>query len=415
MNKDDENIKISDEFLQLCHSQLNLLFTKFFAQESAIYLTDSQAEEPKLIPILVYPNSSSHHFPRLPPLQENSWEDSFSDALDEKKNSEPLINYYPNSHAPHQLILPLIYQNIVLGLLATTRKNSPWQPTEILQIKEITNTIAIARILEQKQQITVEKLSQLQKFRQLESDHLDDFLHQLRNPLTAIRTFAKLLLKRLLVDDPNYSTSQSIYRESDRIKELIADFSEQWQGKNEAEIFTLDTLHTSFFLTENIENLEVVNIINVIKPILENIRIIAEEKNIQVLENINIDTELILTNKKALREIINNLLDNAVKYTPNNGKVRIEIEQNKGDKIIVKIADTGYGIPLEDQTRIFERHYRGSQINGNISGTGLGLAIVKELADKINIKIKLISPFQWLENQVDNGTQFILEIPINND
>lgn len=57
------------------------------------------------------------------------------------------------------------------------------------------------------------------------------FLHQLRNPLTAIRTFAKLLLKRLFVDDPNYSTSQSIYRESDRIKELIADFSEQWQGK----------------------------------------------------------------------------------------------------------------------------------------------------------------------------------------
>lgn len=86
------------------------------------------------------------------------------------------------------------------------------------------------------------------------------------------------------MDDPNYSTSQSIYRESDRIKELIADFSEQWQGKNEEEIFTLDTLHTSFFLTENIENLEVVNIINVIKPMLENIRIIAEEKNIQVLE-----------------------------------------------------------------------------------------------------------------------------------
>lgn len=66
MNKDDENIKISDEFLQLCHSQLNLLFTQFFAQESVIYLTDSQAEEPKLIPILVYPNSSSHHFPSLP-------------------------------------------------------------------------------------------------------------------------------------------------------------------------------------------------------------------------------------------------------------------------------------------------------------------------------------------------------------
>ena len=413
MNKDDEHINISDEFIQLCHSQLNLLFTKFFAQESAIYLTDNNTEEPKLIPILVYPDSfSSNNNPSLLPLQTNSWEDNFSEVLDNQNNSEPLVNYYPNSNSPHQLILPLIYQNIVLGLLATTRKNSPWQSTEILQIKEITNTIAIARILEQKQQITETQLTQLQQFRQLENDHLDDFLHQLRNPLTAIRTFAKLLLKRLVVDDPNYNTSQSIYRESDRIKELIADFSQQWPGENQEEIVTLNTPHTSFFLTEKIENLEAVNIISVIKPMVENIKIIAEDKNISILEKIEIHTESILTNRKALREIINNLLDNAVKYTPNNGKVKVEIEQDQEQKIIVKIADTGYGIPLEDQKHIFERRYRGIQSNSDISGTGLGLAIVKELADKINIEIKLISPFHWLENQCHNGTQFVLEIPI---
>ncbi len=413
MNKDDDNIKISDEFIQLCHSQLNLLFTKFFAQQSAIYLTDNHTEEPKLIPILVYPDPfSSNNNPSLLPLPENSWENSFSDVLDDHNNSEPLINYYPNSHAPHQLILPLIYQNIVLGLLATTRKNSPWQSTEILQIKEITNTIAIARILEEKQQITETKLTQLQQFRQLENDHLDDFLHQLRNPLTAIHTFAKLLLKRLLIDDPNYNISQSIYRESDRIKELIADFSQQWQGKDLEEIVTLNNPHTSFFLTEKIEHLETVNILSIIEPIIENIKIIAQEKNIAILENINIQTESILTNQKALREIINNLLDNAVKYTPNNGKVKIEMEENKAEKIIVKIADTGYGIPLNEQKQIFERHYRGSQENSNISGTGLGLAIVKELADKIKIQIKLISPFYWLENQSYNGSEFILEIPL---
>lgn len=411
MNQDDENIKISDEFLKLCHSQLNLLFTKFFAQESAIYLTDNHEQEPKLIPVLIYPNSYSTDIPYLLPFDSDSWEDNISEVLDDKNNREPLINYYPNSNDPHQLILPLIYQNIVLGLLATTRKNAPWQSAEIMQIKEITNTIAIARILEQKEQITKTKLTELKKFRQLENDHLDDFLHQLRNPLTTIRTFAKLLLKRLFVDDPNYSISESIYRESDRITELIADFSQQWQGENQEEILTLNTPHTSFFLTEKIEHLERVNLISIIDPIIENIKIIAQEKNITITENINIQTKSVLTNKKALREIINNLLDNAVKYTPNNGKIKVEIEEDKEEKIIVKIADTGYGIPLEDQKHIFERRYRGIQTNGDISGTGLGLAIVKELADKINIKIKLISPFYWLENQHHNGTQFILEIP----
>lgn len=413
MNKDDENRKISDEFLQICHCQLNILFTKFFAQESAIYLTDNQTEEPKLIPILVYPNPSSNYSPpSLPPLQDNPWQDNFSQDLDDNNNRQFLINYYPNSQAPHQLVLPLIYQNLVIGLLATTRKNSPWQPMEILQIKEITNTIALAHILEQKQQITAKKLEQLQHFRQSEKEHLDDFLHQLRNPLTAIRTFAKLLLKRLFVDDPNYNISQSIYRESDRIKELIVDFSQQWKDKNQEEIITLNPPHTSFFLTEKIEHLEPVNIIEVIKPIIENIKIIAQEKKIEILEQVNIQNPSVLTNFKALREIISNLLDNAVKYTPDNGKVKIEIEQKQEEKIIVKITDTGYGIPPEEQKDIFKRHYRGSQSNSSISGTGLGLAIVKELAEKTKIKINLISPFYWLENQSNNGTQFILEIPI---
>ncbi|WP_373481073.1 sensor histidine kinase [Geminocystis sp.] len=402
----DEDVKVSKEFISLCESQLNLILQSFLVQESAIYLTTSMNNEtPKLIPILVYPNSPSSPFNSLAFLPSSS----FEETLNESFQPEEITSYPPNSKAPYQLILPLIYQDLVLGLLAIKRNKFPWQKNEIVQIKEIAQTISLARIIEQKQQLTQIKLNRLEKLRILENNHIEDFLHQLRNPLTAIRTFGKLLLKRLLNDEPNYKVSESIIRESDRLKDLITDFNEQWEGFNNNEILPLNT---SFFLTEKIENLEKFEIQEIINPLILSIQAIADEKNIQILTEINRNLSLIITNKKALGEILNNLLENAVKYTPINGKILLETNQNELE-LIIKISDTGYGIPEEEQQHIFERHYRGIQSQSSISGSGLGLAIVKELCDQIGIKISLISPFYWIKNQQYQGTQFSLFIPLS--
>lgn len=411
---DYENIRVSEEFIRLCEAQLSLLLQTFFVQESAIYLTNSSNNQtPKLIPILIYPNSAtSSRFNALPFLPSTPVKETFNDVVNNSFQPQEITTYTPNSNTPHQLILPLIYQDLVLGLLAIKRKTLPWQQNEISQIKQIAQTITLARIIEQKQQLTEIKLTRLENLRILENNYIDDFLHQLRNPLTAIRTFAKLLLKRLLPNEPNYKISESIVRESDRLKDLIADFDEQWEGFNNNEILGLnETQSTSFFLTEKIETLEKFDIQEVINPLISSIQAIAEETNISILTKIDDDLSLIFSNKKALTEILNNLLENAVKYTPINGKVLLEINQDESE-LIIKISDTGYGIPQEDQQHIFERHYRGIQSQGAIFGTGLGLAIVKELCDKIGIKINLISPYYWLKNQQEKGTQFSLLIPL---
>ncbi|MBL1210978.1 HAMP domain-containing sensor histidine kinase [Geminocystis sp. GBBB08] len=411
-----EEVRVSEEFIHLCQAQLSLLLQNFLVQESAIYLTSSKNNEtPKLIPILVYPNSVSvSPFRSLPFFDSKSVPETFNNVIDESFQPQEITTYTPNSSSPHQLILPLIYQDLVLGLLATKRKNLPWQPNEIIQIKQIAQTITLARIIEQKQQLSDIKLTQLEKLRILENNHLDDFLHQLRNPLTAIRTFAKLLLKRLLPKDPNYKISESIIRESDRLKELIADFNEQWEKFNNGEILPLTEIEsTSFFLTEKIEKSEKFDIQEVINPLITTIKAISEEKDIELLAKISDHLSLVYSNKKALEEILNNLLENAVKYTPIYGKILLEINQNES-QLMIKISDTGYGIPPEDQQHIFERHYRGIQSQGTISGTGLGLAIVKELCDKIGIKIIITSPYYWVKNQQEKGTQFSLFIPLHN-
>ncbi len=409
-----ENFRVSEEFIHLCETQLNLLLHNFLVQESAIYLTNSSnGQTPKLIPILVYPNSasSSSRFNSLPILPSTSVRETFNDVVNGSFQSQEITTYTPNSSSPHQLILPLIYQDLVLGLLATKRKALPWQQKEILLIKEIAKTITLARIIEQKQQLTEIKLTQLEKLRILENNHIDDFLHQLRNPLTAIGTFAKLLLKRLLPKEANYQISESIVRESDHMKDLIAGFSQQWERLNNGEILALnDTESTGFFLTEKIKKSDKIDIQKIVNPLIISIKAIAEEKNIQVLTKINDHLSLVYTDEKALREILNNLLENAVKYTPINGKILLEINQDESE-LIIKISDTGYGIPIEDQQHIFERHYRGIQSQGPIYGSGLGLSIVKKLCDKTGIKITLTSPYYWIKNQQEKGTQFSLFIP----
>ena len=405
-----EHIRVSDEFIDLCEAQLSLLFHNFLVQESAVYLTENYQQEPKLIPILVYPHSSTHSTTPnfLPSLSPDFVNETVADALDDISKAQILSEEEKDNETPHQLVLPLVYKDIVVGLLVMTRKHQSWQSHEILEIKEIAQTIAIARLMDQKQQLLQSKYSNLQLLQDLQNEHLDDFLHQLKNPLTAIRTFAKLLLKNILPDHPSYSASQSIVRESDRLQDLIADFNQQWSQRNKTTLTLSSKPSTSFFLTENIESLTPINITEVVIPILDSIEIIAKEKNIQVYRNINQSLPLVFSNQKALTEIVNNLLENAVKYTPENGSILLEIDVNKNNLLEIKIADTGYGIPPEDQEYIFERHYRGQQEQGNIQGTGLGLAIVKELCNKINIEISLISPYFWIKNQQYNGTQFCL-------
>lgn len=411
------NITVSEQFIELCQAQLVLLAQNLSAQKSAIYLTENFVNSPpKLVPILIYPTTHNNSALRLSESLDNEyfnldWYEQTSNNLSQ------LIRYNKGQISPYQLILPLIYQDNMIGFLATNRSIKPWQKGDISQVEEIAKTISLARYLDQKQQIVEQKLQQNYQLQIIQNEHLDDFLHQLRNPLTAIRTFAKLLLKRLIPEDKNYSIAQNILREGDRLKDLIQDFSEDWEVVNSNHYLDLpNTESTSFFLTESIQKKESIDIYQLIKPLIDGITTLAKEKNITVINHLESDLPMIFSNAKALREIFNNLLDNAIKYTPEGGALALEVMVQKQhqnvEQLVIEISDTGYGIPHQDQSHIFERRYRGVQAQSDIEGTGLGLAIVKELCDQLDIKIEIFSPSLWLKNQANNGTTFSLFIPL---
>ncbi|MGB3614240.1 MAG: ATP-binding protein, partial [Elainellaceae cyanobacterium] len=139
----------------------------------------------------------------------------------------------------------------------------------------------------------------------------------------------------------------------------------------------------------------------------------------------------VVADATALREVLNNLLDNAVKYTPVGGYIEVrsgivmsnaDDDQQADDWQAIVIADTGPGIPLGDQRHLFERHFRGVQADGDIPGTGLGLAIARELIQQMNGRLAVFSPAvescllsrQYLSQHADAspGTAVVIQLPI---
>jgi signal transduction histidine kinase len=109
-------------------------------------------------------------------------------------------------------------------------------------------------------------------------------------------------------------------------------------------------------------------------------------------------------NPVRLRQMLSNLINNAIKYTPTRGKIQV-LGHAEGGQIIIQVSDNGPGIPPSDQPYIFDKFYRGSNIDGDVTGTGLGLAIVKSIVENHEGRI-------WVDSTLGEGSTFTVVLPI---
>jgi signal transduction histidine kinase len=417
----------SSEFASLCQSQISLLSHGLGAVWSVIYLTENISEngQTQLFPFVTHPQTRKRGFWELPPIKLGEiWQPSQShgiaqllpDYLANPKEKQTADHWQPETAKTKQLILPLIHQETFIGLLVTGREDREWQPHEHQQAEEIARTIAIARFLELQYNWSQNALTLQENLRRIEQDRLDNLLHQLRNPLTALRTFGRLLLKRILPNDPNGKLVESILAQSDRFQALLEQFEAESDQLPEVNPVNnsrplLVPQHrsidqSSFLLPSSSAQLHPVDLTQILDPLLNTAQAIAIERNIELLNHLPATIPMVIGDLAALREIFNNLLDNALKYTAPGGRIQLDLATNRDQRIGIAIQDTGAGIPLADQARIFERHYRGVQAQSDIPGTGLGLAIAQELVMKMRGEIELISPNHLAQNSA--GTTFIV-------
>ncbi|NJR39219.1 MAG: GAF domain-containing sensor histidine kinase [Leptolyngbyaceae cyanobacterium CSU_1_4] len=403
----------SAEFVALCQAQVTLL-TQMGAALSIVYLTEELTEvaDAKLVPVVAYPEAivtwdkdqilsllsrrQRQSKPRLLAAKTSANHPASLTVLPVSRSTASPLPLQAAEQAllrQQQLILPLIHEDTVMGLLVTARSDRAWSEAEQTQLKQVAETLAVACVLDQRSQWMAEDLHQQQMLWEQRQDLFDDLLHQFRNPLTALRTFGKLLMRRLQPEDTNHPVADGIVRESDRLQDLLKQLDIA-ADLNDLKLLPVQPASVALLpesLTGSACCLDRHALIEVLEPLLESADAIAQDRQLTLQSKIPVSLPPVQTDVKMLREVLSNLIDNALKYTPAGGGVWVQAE-DQGKKQAIVIADTGAGIPPQDLPRLFERHYRGVQAQTAIPGSGLGLAIARELLHAMQADLEIFSP-----------------------
>ncbi|MGB9638298.1 MAG: sensor histidine kinase [bacterium] len=227
-----------------------------------------------------------------------------------------------------------------------------------------------------------------QKFDELNDKIISMVSHELRTPLTSIKGFAETILQEDLDKSEILKFVNIIYNEADRLNRLVNSL---------LNLSRLESAKVNFNI-KKIDTKEIVeNVIELMYPKMKNnnLKLIREYEDDIIYEA--------LIDEDKTEQIIINLLDNAIKYSPKGGNITIGI-QNKETEVLIYIKDTGIGIPENEKPRIFEKFYRTSISSFIAQGTGLGLVITKYLVEGQGGKI-------WFESQENVGTTFYFTLP----
>lgn len=237
--------------------------------------------------------------------------------------------------------------------------------------------------------IVIRDLTELRKLENIRKDFVANVSHELKTPVTSIKGFVETL-RSGGVENENTRNKflEIIYFESERLIRLVED------------ILMLSNLENS----KSPHNVKKIIVEETLQEIVQIVQQLADKKNINISTKIITDLPPISFNIDQFKQMLINIIDNAIKYTPEDGAIDI-IAKRQENNIVIEIRDNGIGIPKEDLPRLFERFYRVDKARSRTAGgTGLGLAIVKHILQSMNGQIRL-------ESELGKGTSFILYIP----
>jgi signal transduction histidine kinase len=238
-----------------------------------------------------------------------------------------------------------------------------------------------------------ETIAQLRQLEQLKSDFLSTVSHELKTPLTAIKTAIGLLGESRALRSPTEERLlRNMQRNEERLAALVSDLLDMARLESGQMTLGQQTLDVSEIVQEAV---------NILRPL-------AEAKHQQIVVDLPANPGLVWADRRRLEQVLVNLLANAVKFAPQKGQVRVTVSplpvgSSAPSLLCVSVSDNGPGIPPEEQAHIFDRFYRGSE--RRTGGTGLGLSIAKSL-------VELHGGQLWVESEVGTGSTFRFTLPI---
>lgn len=235
-------------------------------------------------------------------------------------------------------------------------------------------------------------ITELRRLEKIRKDFVANVSHELRTPLTSIKGYVEALLDGGK-DDPDTAVNflSIILKQSDRLNLILEDLLELSKIESGRVSFREDPLDLRSLIERTL---------SMIKPL-------ADKKGHRLASRIDDGLPPIAGDEGRLAQVLTNLLDNAVKYTPEQGTITVTAQRAPDQTVELTVTDTGLGIPEQDRPRVFERFYRVDKGRSReLGGTGLGLAIVKHIVEGHGGQV-------WVEAQAPQGSRFIVRLPIS--
>jgi PAS domain S-box-containing protein len=236
-------------------------------------------------------------------------------------------------------------------------------------------------------------ISKFKAFDDAKTSFISSVSHELRTPLTIISNAINIIEMVGELNEKQKHFLSMTERNIDRLTVLVNKILSFSELESERTNLEFDFVAPEDFIKESIDEL----------------RKFWEDKSINIIENIHDDLPKIYVDSEKIKHAISNLLDNAIKYTPQNGQITIEAqlitENSHNSYMQISISDTGVGISLEDQKRIFDKFERYEHSKSYEPGVGLGLTITKQIIESHDGII-------WVESDVGKGSKFVFNIPI---
>jgi signal transduction histidine kinase/DNA-binding response OmpR family regulator len=234
--------------------------------------------------------------------------------------------------------------------------------------------------------VVLQDITHLKKLDRIKSDFVTTVSHDLRSPLTAILGYVELIARSGAVNDQQAEFIRRVQFSVQSLNSLIND------------LLDLGRIDAGFDSQKEPTHLGLV-----VRFAVEGLRQQADAKRQTLTINVADDLPTVFGNPPRLRQMLTNLLDNAVKYTPEGGEIRVDARR-ENDLVLLTVSDAGIGVPPADQPYIFDKFYRATNSRQDYTGTGLGLSIVKSIVENHDGRI-------WLDSRPGAGSTFTVVLP----
>ena len=238
--------------------------------------------------------------------------------------------------------------------------------------------------------VVLHDISEIKSLERIRTDFVANASHELKTPITAIRG-----LSESVIDDDNIDRKtilqfiNRIHSQSLRLSQLVGDLMALSRLEVDLEAKQFSVINMNYLLNSSVKSA----------------KIAIEQKHQKLIVEVVDDNIYVNGDRQNLSQLIDNLIDNAIKYTPEKGEISVNLSTDDTE-MLLEVRDTGIGISPQYQQRIFERFYRVDKARSrSLGGTGLGLSIVKNIAEKHSGNIKL-------KSQQGRGSTFSYRMPL---